>query len=272
MRALRLGMFLGVVFSGFFFAAFGAAAQEPVRVCAGIGKWAPYSYVPVVDGKPVTDQWQGFSAELIDEIFAIIGWQHSIGYLPWKRCTREVDNFEKYGSYEVFFDGSYNKSRAEKYYLTAPIYTTRQGIFYSAAKYPDGPDVKSIADLKNFTLCGVLGHNYDTYGLADTDIKARAKRLGLALKMVARNRCDLTMNSMEPVYGSKLFGESFIPDGVLGKPIPGMLPTKFYIFVAKTSPRAYELFTKINQALTILQNNGVSDRILAKYLAKIGMQ
>ncbi len=271
MRALRFSTFLGLAFSGLV-AAFSAGAADPIRLCVGIGEWAPYSYVPIVDGKRVTDQWKGFSVELFDEIFKIIGWEHSIGYVTWKRCLNEVDNFGKKGRFEVFFDGTYNKSRAEKYYFTAPIYTTHQGLFYSAAKYPDGPDVKSVADLKNFSICGVSGNNYDIYGLADSDIKTRAKRLNLALKMVAYDRCDLAVSSMEPVYGSKLTGESFIPDGVVGKPIPGMLPTKFYIFVAKTSPRAYELLTKINQALATLQNNGVSDRILAKYLSEIGIK
>ena len=192
--------------------------------------------------------------------------------MTWKRCLIEVDNFGTNGKFEVFFDGSYNESRAEKYYLTAPIYTTHQGLFYSAAKYPDGPDVKSVADLKNFSICGVSGNNYDVYGLVDSDIKTWAKRLNLALKMMAHSRCDLVVNSMEPVYGSKLTGVSLIPDGVIGKPIPGVLPTKFYIFVGKTSPRAYELLTMINQAIAILQNTGVSDRILDKYMSKIDMK
>ena len=83
MRALRFGTFLGLAFS-ILAATFSAAAAENVRLCVGLGTWAPYSYVPIVDGQPVTDQWKGFSVELFDEIFKIIGWEHSIGYVMYR--------------------------------------------------------------------------------------------------------------------------------------------------------------------------------------------
>jgi ABC-type amino acid transport substrate-binding protein len=49
-------------------------------------------------------------------------------------------------------------------------------------------------------------------------------------------------------------------------PLPGVEPITYHMFIAKTSPRAYELVAKINQALLILQHNGVSKRIFEKYL------
>lgn len=252
-----------------FLVASSAAIAQPVRICNDEAEWPPYTYYPRVDGKPDKSRLTGAVVELLDEIFKINEMEYSMKLLPWKRCLNEVYRFGKNRKYEVFTDGSFSVERTEKYYLSTLIYSTHQGVFYSKKKYPNGVPMQKSSDLNLFTLCGVHGYNYDTYGLAkEKKIDTGAKTLRHALTKISKLRCDLLPNSLEPVYGGVAVGKYTIPADIASMPIPGMDPTTFHIFVSKSSPRAYELLTKINQAILILQHNGVSKKIFDKYFSE----
>ena len=164
--------------------------------------------------------------------------------------------------------------RAEEYYLSIPIYKTRKGVFYSSRKYPAGIPISKLSDLNNFDICGIHGYNseymYTGDGLKkDKKIDTGAKSVHDALRKIASGRCDLLLTSIEPVYGAAQIGKYNIPKYISVIPMSEMEPTTFHIFISRSSPRAYELLTKINQAILILQHNGVSKEIFKKYLPEL---
>lgn len=244
-------------------------AAEPVKICDDAAGWPPYSYHPVVGGTPDKTELEGATIELVAEIFNLIGLEYSIDLLPWKRCLTEVAEYDKKKGYEVFINGSYNEKRAETYYVTTPIYYTRRGVFYSEEKFPDKPPITSTDDLKKYKICGVAGNNYSKYRLSDSDIHSFPKSLEKALKMLAAGRCDVVPSSIEVAYGHALTGRSIVPGGVESLHLSDLPGSNFHIFVSKTSPRSFELLTRINQAIIILQNNGVSDRVFENYMLRM---
>ena len=246
------------------------ALCQQVNICDDEAEWPPYTYFQRDDSGADSSKATGAVVDLLDEIFAMIGMKYSLTFLPWKRCTEEVKHFADLKKSEVFINGSFSRKRTEDYYLTTPIYETREVVFYSEKKYPAGPPITRPADVNNFHLCSVHGYNlenlYNNYELAeDKKIDTSARSLFAALKKVSIGHCDLLLNSLEPVYSAPAIGQYTIPKDINFITVPGIQPVTFHIFIAKTSPRAYELLTKINQAILILQHNGRSDPIFAQY-------
>jgi len=242
-----------------------------VKICDDQGEWAPFSYYERVNGIADKTKLTGAVTDLLNEVFKIVDLKHSIDMIPWKRCTNLVDNYDKSKKYEVFINGSFNKKREEKYLISKPIYYTHQGVFYSKEKYPKGLPFYKKSDINNFKICSVLGYDkeiyYKDYGLAkDKKIDTRAKDILGVLKKISKNRCDIFINSKEPIYGAVAVGKYKLPKDIKSINIPNQKPSSFHIFIAKKSPRASELLEKINKAIVVLQNNGMYDKIFNKYL------
>ncbi len=255
----------------FIFCAMNQAIAEPVNICSDHEDWAPFTYFPRVNGVADKSRQIGITQDLLKEIFKIVGLKYSVTKQPWKRCIMEVDNFGKNQKFEMFIDGTFNMERMEKYYLSMPIYSTHQALFYSKKKFPDGLPLKKLSDLNKFTFCGVLGYNYEEYYsdyglLRSKKIDQGAKSLPMALNKIDAGRCDVLGNGVEIVYGGVAVGAYTLPPSIRSMKLPGVEPTTFHIFIAKTSPRAHELLTKINQAILVIQHNGVSKKIFKKYL------
>lgn len=241
---------------------------QPVNICDDDAGWAPYVYFPMIAGKPDRTKVVGATADLIREVFRIMKMDYTIELLPWARCLLEVHNFGESKKYEMFADGTYTDERAAKYYITTPIYKTHMGAFYSTKKFPDGVSINKPQDLNKFRLCGIRGYNYSPYIEAGVkeEIYQGAGTTKAAIGMVAIGRYDFFLSSVEPVYGSHATGELTIPKYVKHVIVPDTKKYIFRLFVAKTSPRAYELYTKVNQAIIILQGRGEASKIFKKYL------
>lgn len=137
--------------------------SEEVRICYHDGEWPPYIYFQREKGQVNRSVVVGATVELFNEVFKRIGLDYSTTMMPWKRCLYEVANFVKNNEFEVFTNGSYNKSRADKYYITSALYRANQGLFYSTKKFKIPPKIDSPKDLKKYKICGILGYNYTMY-------------------------------------------------------------------------------------------------------------
>jgi len=246
------------------------SAQPVVNICDDDGEWAPYAYHPRVNGNPEKSKIVGYAVDLVDEISKLTELNFSYTFTNWKRCNYYVDNFDKSNKFEIFINGGFTLERAHKYYVTAPIYRTHEGAFYSKIKYPEGLGLQQPSDLSRYKICGIYGHDYSgfakKYNLpADTTLHQNAKSTETVMQMIVRSRCDIFISSLEPIYGGETIGKYKIPESISSVPIPGMKTTSFHIFITKKSPRSFELLTKINQAILILENNGVSQKMLDEY-------
>ena len=246
------------------------AVAQPVKICDDSRAWPPYSYFSRPAGEAKTSKLTGAMIELIDEMFRMIQLDYTITPVPWKRCLYEVASFAQNHKYEVAIEGTLSEERLHAYYVTTYVYTTTGGYWYSTKTFPTGPVVNSPEDLKQYNLCGIFGHNYAGYGLSPEHIRSRPKDYQAAFTMVSLGRCDLFLSNIPTALCKVTLDELVIPGDVVGKKVPGLAPGTFHIFVAKSSPRAYELLTKINQALHVLTFHGMTDRLFTKYLPTCG--
>ncbi len=246
---------------------------KEVKICDDISEWPPYSYYERTNGVINKTKLTGAVTQLLEEIFKIADLDYSVSMIPWKRCTTSVDNFDRVKKYEMFINGSYSQDRAEKYLISKTIYSTHHGVFYSTKKYPKGLPFYKQSDINKFKLCSVNGYDiskyYDVYGLKKgTKVDQGSPTLYSVLQKISIGRCDILINSKEPLYGAVLINKYKLPKYIKSINIPNAKPVNFHIFIAKKSPRANELLKKINEAILILQNNGVSNDIFNKYLLK----
>jgi len=241
---------------------------QPVHICDDAAEWPPYIYYERVNGELDKSKIIGATVDLIKAIFKEINMEYTLDLLPWKRCLEEVARFDTSKEYEVFVDGSYNDERYNKYYLSAPLYKTHNGVFYSKKRFPQGFPITQASDLNKYNLCGVHGYNFEPFisvGVTARIDTGSPNNLG-NLDKLKRQRCDFFLSAIEPVYGSHAIGQYIIPDDIVSSPVSGTKKFTFYLFVAKTSPRAFELYTKINQAIIKIQEKGEADAIFKKYL------
>jgi len=245
-----------------------ANADSIVTICSDQAEWPPYTYMERTNGVPNKNKPQGAMVETLGKITEISGLEFQLTLIPWKRCIQEVTLFGKNRKIEVFMDGTFKDSRAKVAYVTAPVYTTTAGYWYSSKKFPDGPDIKTTSDLKKYTILGIIGNNYETYGFADNNgIDTGASSIKAALAKLAAGRGEIFVNSAPAIFGFEAIGENIIPENVVFKRLPDAMPDGFHLFISKDSPRAYELLTRINQAIITLEEHGTTDKIFKKFLS-----
>jgi polar amino acid transport system substrate-binding protein len=247
-----------------------SAVAQPVKICDDSREWPPYSYFSRTHGKVDRSQFRGAMIDLVKHIFPLIHMDYTLTAMPWKRCLYEVAHFEKYGDYEMAIEGTLSEERLQQYYVSTYVYTTTGGYWYSLHKYPQGPSIHTPGDLKRYALCGIQGHNYEGYGVAPEQLRSRPPTYQSAFDLVSQGRCDLFLSNLPIPLGKVKLGELTIPEDVVGKKVPYLPSGTFHIFVAKGSPRAYELSTKINQAIHLLNLRGVTDEIFNKHLPACG--
>lgn len=244
-------------------------AQDPVKICDDISPWPPYSYPSpsrIEEGEIVQKQ-TGAMVDFLDDLFEEIGLEYTLSLKPWKRCLEAVKKSSGPSDFEVVINASFSSKRAKNYHVTKPIYRTTPGAFYSVDAFPAGLNLRSRSDLKKYKICGVRGYNYLEYGLSDSDIFSVSGSLKTNLKMMGKGRCEIIVSSMEPVLGTKLFGDQIAPNNVRAVPVPDVPPATFHILISRESSRGLLLLERLNIAIDKFTNDGTWDRIMGKYQA-----
>lgn len=247
------------------------AHAEIMRICDDEAGWPPYVYNPIVDGKPDKSQITGATIELLDAIFREINQDYTLELLPWKRCLNEVEGYPTKGKFEAFSNGSYSEERARLYHTSLPIYSLDRGVFYSTEKFPNGIDVSSLEKIKNYRVCGVHGYTYELWGLGEGEIDLSPKSSAAALKMVSLGRCDVFPSNITPIYGQSFIGEPIVPSDINVYMIDYIPARNFHIFISRGSERGETILKTINNAISLLKENGVYDEIFDRYYRKIGL-
>ncbi len=234
---------------------------ELVRICDDSGEWPPFIHYQSRDaGKESTIV--GFSVDVIEAVFAENNIKFSIELIPWKRCLREVEQ----GEYDMLLNASYSEERAEKYYLSSDYYAVTPYYFYSLKHNPNGLPIRSKADLSGYRVGGIIGYNYDYWGLETLDVDRYAADYAHLIGKLHRHRVDLFVENLEVIAGFSLIGKNYIGDPDLGyAPIPDALPTLFYMLFSKNE-RGQELMQLVNKKLADMQSSGQLQELLKKYI------
>lgn len=240
-----------------------------IKVCDDEIEFPPFTYFQRSPDKPLDINKApriGITPDVLSKIFNNIDLTYKIDYIPWKRCIFEVEKYSTRKTYEMFATGSYFLKRASKYYATSAYSIVNQGIFYSTKNYPDGINIQSIEDLQQFNIiCGVLGYSYRAYKLTDESKFTRSPTIIAGLKMLESNRCQVMPLGIEVAHGLQLLEQYKIPKTVKAVKVKAIKPTTFHLFISKSSPRAFEIYTKVNHELTRLMHTGELEEIHKKY-------
>ncbi|WP_169719604.1 substrate-binding periplasmic protein [Psychromonas aquimarina] len=231
---------------------------ELVRICDDSGEWPPFIHY---QSREKTDQIVGFSVDVIEAVFAENNIKFSIELVPWKRCLREVES----GKYDMLLNASYSEERAEKYYLSSGYYAITPYYFYSRKHNPNGLPIRSKTDLSGYRVGGIIGYNYDYWGLETSEVDRDANDYNHLIGKLHRHRVDLFVENLEVIVGFTLLGQNYIDDPDLGyAPIPDALPTLFYMLFSKNE-RGEELMRLVNKSLADMQSSGQLQKLLKSY-------
>lgn len=224
-----------------------------LSVCDDADEWPPYSYWQRVNGKK-TEQLAGYAVEVLKTIFTQNGLHYNLRLLPWARCLAEL----KLGvNYQMALNLSYSEERDRSYLLTRPYYSTTNYYYYSRKQHPQGLNIAGVADLKRYTVCGIHGYNYTTYGLAPSEINQRAKNIPALITMLHLGRCDLFVEKHEILVGFGAIGEPFLEDPELGRDmIRGMPFTPFHMAVSRAMPQAQAIKEMLDRELLQMESSG----------------
>ncbi|VXB54738.1 Amino acid ABC transporter substrate-binding protein, PAAT family [Pseudomonas sp. 8BK] len=237
-------------------------AAPPVQICLGdSNEWPPYTYWQRTDGEVDRNRLTGAASTLVLEILQRLQLPYEVHYMPWARVQQELADFAEKGRCELTWDASYNAERAAYAHYSARLYETRLGLFYSAQRFAEVPLPALLQNLQPYRVCGVIGYNYQPFGLGEP-IK-RFPSIQQNLDMLQRQRCDFFPSEIEPLYGGLALGIYQGHEQL--RHVPLVATKAFFLLVSKGSPRGESLVRQFDRQLEQLQASGEAQQIFQRF-------
>ncbi|WP_421902349.1 substrate-binding periplasmic protein [Maridesulfovibrio sp.] len=233
------------------------AAADKIRV-GGTGYWSPYCYLSSDDPHDL----KGFTVDFLKEVFSRSEDDLQLVALPWKRCLAMLENNEL----DLVLDGSKESPRLKNFIFSKEIYHLDNALFYLKSRFPNGPHIRTVADIDKFSLGGVFGFNYKMYPFDVSKIQQGAKDIETMLKMLEKQRFELAIG-FEQIVCSRMRLQGIDGMDIAFVPMPGVESLHFYIFGNHTS-KTEKLIKRINAGLLEM----IVDGRLAKLKRKYGLQ
>jgi polar amino acid transport system substrate-binding protein len=227
-----------------------------VKICDDAAGWPPYTFADHKDPRVV----RGASADLIVEILRRAGYSASITLLPWKRCLRDVET----GAMAMLLNASYSEDRAKTYLLSQPYYKLHSALYYTTARFPVRPSIKTIADMQKYKYCGLLGYNYSMYAITDVMLDTSARTEASRFNMLRAERCDFAIGDIELVTAFAAMGQVDL-SGTAYIPIPGAKPKDFHVLISRNDAGSEKLLKVIDNGIKDLKADKTYARIFSKY-------
>ncbi len=238
----------------------GIPSQGTINICSEAG-WPPY--IDVNKNK----QNQGYDVDVLKKVFKPNNVNYSIKMLPWKRCVHWTKHGKKY---QIVSSAGSNDERQKNFLFTRDYYSITPSFFYSKARFPDGPGVKSIEDFKQLKVCGVLGFNYSNFLIPVEDIDTTAKNYTQIVEKMERKRCDVFLAQYEIFIAFSHKGDNYIENyNLTYEPIPGGTKDKYYFMISRKLEYANELKTLIDREINKLETQGELELLLENNINKL---
>lgn len=230
-----------------------------VSVCSSDAEWPPYTYYQR-SGGVITTKLVGYSVDYLQRVLVRQGLHFHVEMVPWVRCMERVGS----GEYDMLLNAGINPEREKKYLVTHPYYTLTMVYFYAQAR--PKPRVDSWRDLTRMRLCGVHGHNYDSFNLQPEQIDTGANDIGQALNKLKAGRCDVVPERLEVVLGYRAIGQIDLARMNIGyAPIPGLKSVPFSMMVSRRVPYARQLLQVLNDGIDNLNAHEGGCDLAARY-------
>ncbi len=230
------------------------ANAESIRV-GGTGYWSPYCYIS--PNEPAN--LQGFTVDFLKEVFNQPDDALNLAALPWKRCLVMLENNEL----DLVLDGSKDSPRLQKYLFSDEIYHLDNVLYYLKDRFPNGPNLKSVKDMNNYSLGGIYGFYYKMFPFDVSRVQTGAKNIEIMLKKLKKHRFDLAIG-FEQIVRSQIRLKGIGVENIAAVPMPGIDSFRFYIFGNHT-PKTKRLLKRINSALIEMEADGRLEKLRKKY-------
>ncbi len=236
---------------------------KTIHICDDDAQWPPYTFYKS-QSSPSNKEIIGYSIDIIQEIFKQTQIQYIVSLLPWKRCLAEVNQGEHY---QMALNASFSQLRQRTYLLSKPYYSTQKHYYYSRTKYPKGLVINNIEQLKNYTLGGILGHSFESYGLDNKTISHRTNGYVELIGMLHAGRIDVFLGEHEIISGQANINPKINLKAPLGFSIlKEQKVNDFYILISRNFKYAEELKGILDKGIENSQRSGLSQRLLNKYI------
>ncbi|ACM92288.1 hypothetical protein NAMH_0980 [Nautilia profundicola AmH] len=250
---------------------FSLYAKDILYICDDGAEWPPFVFYKRVNGKVDKSKVVGALVDMYNVMFKDLNITYKLDLLPWKRCTYLVSVYDRAKKYAIF-PGLYSKERAKILYITKPIYTTHQVIWFSKKRFTKDEILNKVKnDINSLRICDVNGYNtsfyYTVFNLdKNKTINQEATSQCAVLKKISANRCDIMVASKEAILGYQMIGKCKIPEDISYVPYDKLKTSKFRLFISKKYPKAKELLQKINKEIEKMDKSGIREKILKKWI------
>jgi polar amino acid transport system substrate-binding protein len=254
-------------------AAYAQPAELPrgttVKVCEDDAEWPPFTYLERHDERK-GPRIVGAAVDALARILGPAGVRYTVELLPWTRCLESI----KAGTHDMALNASYADERARDFLMSRAVYELDSDYYYSRQAHPQGLGIHTLADLKRWRVCGLLGYNYATYGLQPQDLDLSPPNFALMLRKISHGRCDVFVEKRQIIAGLGLIDplvhrELANPD-IVAEPVPGVPPTPFYMIVSRATPHGPALLHLLDEGIGRLRGSGEMRQIIATYTAALG--
>ena len=222
----------------------GPAFSETVRLATG--EWQPFT------GKELPDY--GLHAKKIKTIFTEMGYDVEFVFMPWKRAYEMT----RKGDFVASFTWSKTQDRAgEVNYPENLLSLSKEVGFYKKSRFPNGLDIKSLADIKaqDLRVVGISSYWYEA-PLKDYKIKNNiVSSSELAWKIVNGDRADLMIENIDVGKSESQAILGAGKDAEFGVTAP-LKTQQMYLIFSKSHPKSQELMKKYDAAVSKLKAEG----------------
>lgn len=231
-----------------FFSQYSYSQQKTLNI--SVGEWPPY----------ITEdlKHKGVVSHIIKDIFMDIGYNVEFSFYPWPRA------YSIAAANKVDLTGIWmHKQEREKDFYYSEQILSEEFVFFHLKNF--NFDWKSIKDLKDLSVIGMLGYSYgpEMDEAIESDIinmSTRVSRTKQAFGMLLLNRVQLYPQEIN--IGYYILNQYFDKDEtkkIINHPTP-YLTNYSYLLFPKTSEKSILLLKQFNQQLSIYKRTGKYDK------------
>lgn len=236
----------------------GLHAQPASITIAAEDDWPPYTF-----GKPGTSEAEGFTPELVREVFKLKGVEVKYVVVPYSRCM----NMVKTGKAMACFNTNKNEENTPEYHWHAtPIFD--EGVSFFALSEVPGNNL-TVKDLEGSTVGVTQGYAYSPAFMRNEKIqKIAVNSDDQLLKMLIGNRVKFALINTLPgllrIKNNPAYAGRIKEVGVLH--VHG-----FFLNFSKADPNGKAMADLFESGLVELKKSGRYDKMYGDFRERIGV-
>ncbi|MGL6040514.1 MAG: substrate-binding periplasmic protein, partial [Deefgea sp.] len=190
----------------------------------------------------------------------------NIERFPWKRCV----NMGAAGMADIVVNVPTAQIDPKPFLISEP-FAQMHSVFYTTKnRFPKNFTIKDLEELKSYAVCGMLGDEYDSYGIQTQFVDTGAKTLAALINKTELGRCDLFIEKRE-VMAARAANDPELKKSILRfveRPLPEEEPLGLHFAISRRTPNAAALLAQINRSIAELKKTGQIARWQANYLGE----